>query len=541
MSAAPFPIHPTAIRLKNFRGWLGEHELRLGSELTLLVGENASGKSSTLNAIEWCLFGGEVAKKGSGIDERGDWEIRNRDAADDGVTVVLTLAVEGGSATLMRSRASDARTRDPDFVQLDLPDGDVLEGEEVGEWLNWNNLPDWATWKQAFCQHQEQLRVRVTDGGERSLQLGRLLGLEAYQEFNEALKTLKAKGLERTAQDELGVIEDELERALARPGAELRSLEEQLEARGVARSEIGDALMVDRVSSLLDDARKLANAIRLDAAVPGPDSPDLEHVLDWTSDWERHVQGRKGELERDLGDFRGKWQELDVALQGLEPSERRLGDTRAALENWTREHGDEGALGAQSEGLEKQRQALLEEERGRNATLALLRQAVEEAGRRGLGDSCPVCEKETAGLGATMARRIEEQGANDMAQRLGPIDERQARVKEQLGELSRLRSEVRAAESEHEGLAGRLRSRITEDGAGPATAARSQLETGKRAIADLEEQIRRIEVHLGTFRSEREVLGLLARWRVGRARADAATGDLHQIAAWDDLPGESCS
>jgi len=304
MSAAPFPIHPTAIRLKNFRGWLGEHEVPLGAELTLLVGENASGKSSTLNAIEWCLFGGEVARKGSGIDERGDWEIRNRDAADAEVTVVLTLAVEGSSATLLRSRASDARPRDPDFVQLELPDGDVLEGGEVGEWLSWNNLRDWATWKQAFCQHQEQLRVRVTDGGERSLQLGRLLGLEAYQEFNEELKALKVKGLERVAQDELGDIEEELEHALARPGAELRGIEEQLEARGVARSEVGDALIKDRVGSLLADARGLARAIRLDAEVPGPDSSDLDGVLQWSNDWERRVQVRKGELERELGELR---------------------------------------------------------------------------------------------------------------------------------------------------------------------------------------------------------------------------------------------
>ena len=101
MSADPFPIHPTAVQSKNFRGWLGKHELRLGPGLTLLVGENASGKSSALNAIEWGLFGGEVARKGSGIDERGDWEIRNR-AAQDEVMVVLTLAVTAAFIVMIR-------------------------------------------------------------------------------------------------------------------------------------------------------------------------------------------------------------------------------------------------------------------------------------------------------------------------------------------------------------------------------------------------------------------------------------------------------
>ena len=534
MSADLFPIHPTAVQLKNFRGWPGKHELRLGPGLTLLVGENASGKSSALNAIEWGLFGGEVARKGSGIDERGDWEIRNR-AAQDEVMVVLTLAVEGGSATLTRSRAADARSRDPDVVRLDLPDGGLLEGEEVGDWLTWNNLPDWTTWKQAFCQHQEQLRVRVTDGGERTLQLGRLLGLETYQEFNDVLKALKVKDLEKVAKHELGGIEEDLRRAVARPGAELRELEEQLEARGVARPDIGDALIDGRMGKLLDDARGLASVIGLTAKVPDPDSPELEDVLRWANDWERHVQARKGELERELGGLRGTWQELDVALRGLEPSERRFEDARTALERWTREHGDAAALDAQSKELEKQRQTLLEEERGLNATLALLRRAVEEADRRGLRDSCPVCEQESAGLDATMARRIEEQGTDSIARRLDPLEARETRVKEQLAELSRLRSEVRAAESEREGLAQRLRSWISEDDPDPARAARSRLETWKRTIADLEEQVHGVDAHLGTFRSERELLDLLAKWRVGRARADAATGDLHQIAAWDDL------
>ena len=85
------------------------------------------------------------------------------------------------------------------------------------------------------------------------------------------------------------------------------------------------------------------------------------------------------------------------------------------------------------------------------ATLALLRQAVEEAHRRGLRDSCPVCDQESAGLAATMARRIEEQGTDSIAKRLVPLEAREARVKAQLAELSRLRSEVRAAESERAG------------------------------------------------------------------------------------------
>jgi exonuclease SbcC len=531
--AEPYPVRPIALDLKNFRGWLGKHELRFGPGLTLLVGENASGKSSTLNAVEWCLFGGEVARKGSGIDERGDWEIAHRDTRGE-VEVTLTLAVEGGTATLTRSRSADARSRDPDFVRLELPE-EVLEAEEVADWLRWCNLPDWPTWKHAFCQHQEQLRVRVTDGGERSLQLGRLLGLEAYQEFNDTLKSLKTRDLEKVAKKELGEIEEELERALERPGAELRAIEDQLEQRGVARAEVGRVLIERETASLLDDAKRLADAIGLGAETPNQESTDLDGALRWANDWEPQVQARTGELERELGDLRGRWQELDIAMQGLEPSQRRLRDAQTALDGWTREHGDAAALDAQRVGLKKQRTALVEEERGRNVALALLRQALEEANRRGLRDACPVCESNVVGLDATMARRVEKQGADDIAKRLAPLESREVRVEEQLTELSRLLSEVRAAETEHEGLAKRLRSWVPEGGSDPTRAARDQLDAWKRNIFNLEEQLRDIDAYLRAFRPEREVLDLLTRWQVARARADAAAGDLDQIAAWDDL------
>ena len=194
MSADAFPIRPTAILLKNFRGWLGEHELPCGPGLTLLVGENASGKSSALNAIEWCLFGDEVARKGSGIDERGDWEIRNR-AARDEVKVVLKLAVKGGSATLTRSRAADARSRGADVVRLELPDNEPLEGEEVGDWLNWNNVPDSAPQPaDQILGHARRRPRRLRAAMERQLSRERAL---LHQQHSAARRRHPSRRLAR--------------------------------------------------------------------------------------------------------------------------------------------------------------------------------------------------------------------------------------------------------------------------------------------------------------------------------------------------------
>jgi len=69
---------PKKVKIKGFRGFLKEKEFSFNLPMILLFGENHYGKSSTLNAIEWCLFGNECTGKNTGIRERIDWEIRNR-------------------------------------------------------------------------------------------------------------------------------------------------------------------------------------------------------------------------------------------------------------------------------------------------------------------------------------------------------------------------------------------------------------------------------------------------------------------------------
>lgn len=43
--------------ISGFRGFNPEVKIDFNAPVVVLYGENATGKSSTLNAIEWCLFG----------------------------------------------------------------------------------------------------------------------------------------------------------------------------------------------------------------------------------------------------------------------------------------------------------------------------------------------------------------------------------------------------------------------------------------------------------------------------------------------------
>ena len=220
MTNLPYPIRPMALLAENFRGLCGGYRLNLERDLTVLIGDNGAGKSSLLIAMEWCLFGAEATtKSGSEIEERGNWTLANASAAGE-TRVVLELKLKEGRARLIRRRPADAAARDEDHVLLELPGHEVLQGAEVRDWLAWNQLPDWKSWKRSFCQHQELSRARVTDDSGRSAAIAGMLGLEEYRKVNDDLKKVKVKRLEQRAVEELAHLAAEQQRSLERPGLE---------------------------------------------------------------------------------------------------------------------------------------------------------------------------------------------------------------------------------------------------------------------------------------------------------------------------------
>ena len=533
MSAEPFPIRITALRARDFRGLLGEFELSIERGLTLIVGENGAGKSSILNAIEWCLFGGESTKKSSGIDERADFEVRHRSAEGD-VSVTLVLAVDGGEAELNRSRDADAKKSAPDELRLSLPDGSVLTAGEVTDWLAWNHLPDWSVWKHAFCQHQELLRARVTNSAERSTQLARLLGLDEYQEYTACLRSLKPQRLKKVAAEELERVEEQLQHSLDRPGREQREVEGQLESRGVGRTELNEAWLLARLAQQLEAARGVTARLELATEVPDAAGLGLEDWGRWSREWERSVNAACSTAARELGSLRSDIGELESTLAGVEPARRALEDAQRALDKETREHGGEDQLSSQLAELEAERAAMLEREKGRNATVALLRQAALELERRASTGECPVCEAPQPDLKASLVARVEREGGDQERAAREALNARQASLNEQRTRLNQRRSALEQARTSFEGSSTRL-ERFVGATSDPAKAAEAKRREWMKRIETLESVLDESRGRLEELRCERELFELFGKWQAASNQAEAAAGDLGRIRAWVEL------
>ncbi|HOR30376.1 MAG TPA: AAA family ATPase, partial [Candidatus Syntrophosphaera thermopropionivorans] len=88
----------SSLKVQGFRGYTNYQELVFDNDAVFLFGDNHKGKSSTLNAIEWCLFGDESVGGTTGLRERIGWEVPNRNMDPSKETFVeLTLKDEQGS------------------------------------------------------------------------------------------------------------------------------------------------------------------------------------------------------------------------------------------------------------------------------------------------------------------------------------------------------------------------------------------------------------------------------------------------------------
>jgi len=527
MSAAPFPIHPLSLAAENFRGLGGTHTLDFSRGLAVLVGKNGAGKSSLLVAVEWCLFGQPTTKKtDSGIAERGDWALAHYGATGD-VSVSLELAVEGGRARLTRRRAVGARARDEDDVQLELPEHEVLSGHEVGDWLAWNNMPDWSTWKRSFCQHQEQSRARVTDTADRSTAIAAMLGLEEFRTLNDDLRKLRVKKLEQRAADELARLQEERRRALERPGLVLRELEGRLAESGVGAGQAGEAELAERKRKLLDDAAEVAARIGLGDALIPPASAPADEWIAWARAWSGEVRRKVDALARERVELSSRAQMLAASIGSLEPARTAASAAEHARDRLERE------LGSAPE-LTKKRTELEGERRRLDAAGKLIQDALDVVQSAPNPHVCPVCDHERSDLEQVVQGKLDARGSDARAAELEQLRARDEDLRAQLDRVESAASAQTAARAQVAALERGLRDQLPER-TGEGAAVDEVLRAWRAEEREVSEGCELAERHVARHGESLQLLELMLQLDGARARASVPAGELADLPEFQEL------
>jgi DNA repair exonuclease SbcCD ATPase subunit len=149
--------------VEGFRGFRQAEEFVFDQPATELFGGNRSGKSSTLNAVEWALFGGDCTGKQTGIRERVGWVISNQHLPEPAVRVHVEMEGPEGTYTIVRMlRRPPKRAALEEVLEVTLPDGTTLTGAAANEKLDGLLQSSFRDFLTTVYQHQEAIRAVLT-------------------------------------------------------------------------------------------------------------------------------------------------------------------------------------------------------------------------------------------------------------------------------------------------------------------------------------------------------------------------------------------
>ncbi|HAA54410.1 MAG TPA: hypothetical protein DCE42_06620 [Myxococcales bacterium] len=221
------------LKILGFRGYSDEGDgvvFRFDRPLTVVFGRQGGGKSSTLTAISWCLFGDKIANKSNtNIQERKNWMIRHLNAKQVRVELELIDKETGGRLRITRS---DTKKKGGSSFFFVTHDGERSQDEQALHELLGVNLADYMS---CIHLHQEVISsLLIKEPKERKNALDRLMGLTELRELFDSVKRAKVKPILKEIDGQAEEFERLLNNKIESTRAQMIDAKMEARRRGIA-------------------------------------------------------------------------------------------------------------------------------------------------------------------------------------------------------------------------------------------------------------------------------------------------------------------
>ena len=395
-------LQPMRLTVKGFRGFREAVEFDFDQPATELYGDNRSGKSSTLNAIEWALFGGECAGKQTGIRERVGWVIANQHLPAPAVRVELEFVAFENTYVVVRTLGRPPKkTTEQECLTLTLPGGGMLSGAEAQEYLAGLLRCSFRDFMTTAYQHQEAIRAVLTqEPKDRNDAIDRLLGLSDQRNLFCALSEADLRGQQNALRKDFAAFEGQITTMLAAREQDLERLRQEAAEAGLARNELTG-------NAALAAAGKANQALRTFVAEAELQAPELEIPDEWTGLGE-YIK----EVKKTIANLRGQvpgieeqkkllknQQQLLAVKSALDSHKRRWSVLSEKHRDLSKNHGDPKAVDTRIAEVAEKLEAEQLQLRQASGQAAVVTEAITYLD--GLDDEhapCPVCGTGVPGL-----------------------------------------------------------------------------------------------------------------------------------------------
>ena len=271
-----------------FRGFTQLQSIELGEPLTLLFGSNRQGKSSIVNAVEWCLFGPEVAAiKYGDIREREAWEVKNLNSPT--CSVQCEFRSTDGRTIIARRTYKSQRTSDF-FYQIDGGEKSAKEADLYT--LLRLSIADFVS---SVHLHPEIVRnLVIAKPGVRKEAIDRLLGLSELRDMVGVFAAENPNAWTDSLERDIIALDQRLEAALAEKNRVIKSESTELISAGFLPSDLNADGAVRYGAKLADNVQQFATKYRLsDPKIAAP--IDFTELQSFDAQLAPAIQNLRGE------------------------------------------------------------------------------------------------------------------------------------------------------------------------------------------------------------------------------------------------------
>lgn len=500
---------PTKLRLHNFMSYADAPALDLrGIHLACLAGENGHGKSALLDAITWALWGKARARNDNDLIRQGEIEME----------VEFEFELVENHYRVLRKRSSKGAGRSVLELQVRAADGfralteTSLRATEarIAQLLRM----DYETFiNSAYLQQGKADAFTTMPPANRKAILAQILGLDAYQEYEERTKAV-LKDVERqadAAQAQLGEIEREL--------ARLPEIEAQAQA---AQTQVADLALKLRTLEAMQRVTETQRQERISAQREMDDLVRrLTQVQRDMDETRRDLAGRRERLaafERLLAQP-GEIEQGYAALQGARQAE--IAWQQRALEHAQRR----ATISALEATVDRARAEVEARQRVAQNRLADLRTREGRA-----GDAAAKREQaqaELARLDAALARRAAAEAATrTISEECARLEQIKEQLKREMKQIKERLDDLEQAEANcplcRQPLSSHDHQRVLTEFRAQGVALGDQHRGHNSQVKALDEQRRQLEAEIEALDGQQRQRPA---WERQRAQAEAALSD----------------
>ncbi|MCM8809890.1 MAG: AAA family ATPase [Candidatus Omnitrophica bacterium] len=429
------------LKVKAFRGFVNKENEFEFAPITIFYGPNGTGKSSTLNAIEWCFYGNECTGRATGIRERIDWELKNRNASE-----APSVEIETSIGKIVKSLEKGSREKS----QLD---------PEVEAILNKYSFKDFLT---GVYQHQEVIRaILVEEPKVRNEGFDRLLGLSEYRNIVQVINDIIRKTKSDNLEVKMTPIKDKIAAKVEEWEKMIKIKREDIINKGIKEEDISD----EKEGDIKDEIKKELEEFMKELGInPTNEFMQLNKNTE-TEMFNRIVKNEVTKCRSEMPEMKkqkelgGKQSILNTLLGGYENLLKNLNEKRSRLTEFISKNGDKEKLEIKKNEINGEIEKINREKEERSLQGSIIKKAIEFLEQEGINKNlCPVCGKETADLLGHLKREYEEKYESILKGLEGQLKEKEMEKEE----IERLIKESDNLQGELKSSQESLKKKISE-------------------------------------------------------------------------------